>query len=287
MILSFHPLFETDTNICCAGRLPNNTDIKAIKRADAVLLPQGCSLNLYSLVKKHCPRVFPNYDARFQFSGKNAQISLFDHTNTPYPESICFSSTRQFYKTYGNPPRSIPFSFPFVFKFDWGGEGDTVFLIQNRIQLETILQKASLFERTGQNGFMLQAFIPCGNRTLRVTVIGSRYISYWRTHPDPNAFGNSLSFGGRIEPDSDLHLQEKGIYLSKHFCSSAKINLAGMDFLFNSSQTPPDPFMIEINYFFGRKGLGGSKKFYGILEKEVKFWIQDHGLPIDHISMLS
>ena len=45
----------------------------------------------------------------------------------------------------------MPFDFPFVFKFNWGGEGDTVFLIKSPGAFEEILQKA--IEKAKKNGF--------------------------------------------------------------------------------------------------------------------------------------
>ena len=46
MIVSFHPLFEADKNIICAGREPGADDLAAIKAAEAVILPQGCRQSL-------------------------------------------------------------------------------------------------------------------------------------------------------------------------------------------------------------------------------------------------
>ena len=66
MILSFHPCFDADRNIICAGRDPDEKDLAAIRAADAVILPQGCREALYLLVRQNCPHVFPDYDARFQ-----------------------------------------------------------------------------------------------------------------------------------------------------------------------------------------------------------------------------
>jgi ribosomal protein S6--L-glutamate ligase len=31
--------------------------------------------------------------------------------------------------------------------------------------------------------------------------------------------------------------------------------------------------MLEINYFFGRRGLGGSDAFYEILKREINTWL--------------
>ena len=78
MILSFHPCFNGDKNIICAGRAPTEDDLNLIRSADAVILPQGCNESLYKLAKKNCKSVFPNYDARFKYPGKIGQIELFN-----------------------------------------------------------------------------------------------------------------------------------------------------------------------------------------------------------------
>jgi ribosomal protein S6--L-glutamate ligase len=60
MIVSFHPLFEADKNIICAGREPDTDDLAAIKAAEAVVLPQGCRQSLYALVRNNCDLIIPN-----------------------------------------------------------------------------------------------------------------------------------------------------------------------------------------------------------------------------------
>ena len=32
--------------------------------------------------------------------------------------------------------------------------------------------------------------------------------------------------------------------------------------------------MLEINYFFGRRGLGGSDAYYEILNREIHNWLE-------------
>ena len=73
MILSFHPCFEADINIICAGREPDHNDSAAMRSAAAVILPQGCREALYRMAKQNCAHVFPNYDARFEYPGKTGQ----------------------------------------------------------------------------------------------------------------------------------------------------------------------------------------------------------------------
>lgn len=267
MIVSFHPLFEADRYILCAGRDPGDTELSAIQSAIAVILPQGCRESLYRMARQYCPNVFPNYDARFDYPGKIAQIRLFEEKNIPHPKTFCYRTINGFVSC------PTEFSFPLVFKFDWGGEGDTVFLIHSFSELEYRLEQAKIFEKSGQTGFLLQEYIPFQHRSLRVAVIGNRFISYWRVQNDPDSFYSNLSKGAAIDHVSDPKLQETAIRALKSFCKETKINLAGFDFLFSSDDKP---LFLEINYFFGRQGLGGSEKFYQILDEEIRNWIREN-----------
>ena len=131
MILSFHPLFEADKNITCAGREPGADDLAAIKAADAVILPQGCYQSLYEMARENCSHVFPNYDARFKYPGKINQIKLFRKVRVAHPASEIFSHLASFQQEYREGPAKQSFNFPVVFKLDWGGEGETVYLIKS------------------------------------------------------------------------------------------------------------------------------------------------------------
>jgi ribosomal protein S6--L-glutamate ligase len=317
MILSFHPIFEGDKNILCAGREPGADDLAAVRAADAVILPQGCKASLYTMARENCANVFPNYDARFKYPGKIGQTRLFRELNAPHPKTEIYTSHSSFLTSHSSLP-----SFPFVFKFDWGGEGDNVFLIRSSEESEIILQKAAVFESTGQSGFLIQEYIPSQNRDLRknvervlnpfyreeeyipsqnrelrknvervlnpfyreqeyipsqnrdlrVAVIGQKMISYWRVQKDTEKFCSNLSKGAVIDSDSDPEIQAKAVAAVRWFCEKTGINLAGFDLLF-SQDGEKTPLFIEINYFFGRQGLGGSERFYDILTQEIGKWI--------------
>ncbi len=269
-VLSFHPLFEADDNRLCAGREPDEADLAAIQAADAVLFSQGCKPLLYKMARDHLPaeRVFPNYDARFAYPGKLGQIRLFRETGFPHPPSLIFADRSQWRK-FDSDSRIFPF--PLVFKFDWGGEGDTVFLLENPAELEAMLKKAARYEQSGQRGFLLQAFIPCENRSLRVAVVGKRLFSYWRVRTHPG-FAANLSKGAKADPNADPFLQARGRAMARAFCRKTGINLAGLDFLFPKGESVP--MLLEINYYFGRKGLGGSEGFYAALEAEIGAWME-------------
>ena len=277
-ILSFHPLYEGDHNILCAGREPDKSDLEAIKAADAVLLPQGCQQALWEMATANCPNIFPNYQARFNYPGKIGQTRLFRETGVSHPKTETFANMAAFVDRYGDMPGKAGFDFPFVAKFDWGGEGENVSCLETEEHFQNFQLQAIRYERTGQCGFLLQELIPAQGRVLRVTVIGHNIVSYWRMQDDTSAFYANISKGAKIDADSNPDLQAAGVMTTRYFCQKNRINLAGFDFLFSSDALADgvvEPLFLEINYFFGRKGLGGSERYYELLQAAIQKWVDD------------
>ncbi len=278
MILSYHPCFETDKNILCAGREPNADDLAAIRAARAVILPQGCRRSMYEMARNNCTHVFPNFDSRFQYAGKIGQARLFQEKNVPHPRTEAYPDLNTFMVHYGAVTATPAFDFPFIFKFDWGGEGYQVHLIQSASEFKDILQTAKDHENSGHSGFIIQEYIPSTHRSLRVVVIGQTLISYWRVQRGSRTFCSNLARGAVIDAQADPEVQALGVTSVKEFCSRTGINLAGFDLLFSSQGTRRIPLFLEINYYFGRRGLGGSQRFYEILVMEIEKWIDRIGL---------
>ena len=273
MILSFHPVFEADENIICAGRMPDKTDLAAIRAAKAVILNQGCYRSLYEMARANCPNVFPNYDTKFKYPGKIGQIKLFREFKVCHPASEIHSNIASFRRRYRQKPIRLPFQYPLVFKLDWGGGGDTVYPVNSTNSLQRILKQTAEFEKSGQTGFLLQQLIASGNKTLRVVVIGKRYISYWRIQKNSPDFYASLSKGAVIDSNAEPDLQHKAVAVVEKLCHKTGINLAGFDVIFSAENEDPDPMLLEINYYFGRTGLGGSQVYYEILQEEIQAWL--------------
>jgi ribosomal protein S6--L-glutamate ligase len=270
MILSFHPIIEAHENIICAGREPNDSDLEAIQRADAVILPQGCTEALYRMARRNCAHVFPNLDVRFDYPGKCGQIELFRRLGMDHPSSEVFDSVAALRSS------GTQRCFPSVLKLDWGGQGETVYKVRTPQDLEAALERVQSFESTGQYGFLIQEFIPSRPRSLRVVVIGAQRISYWRLQPDDIPFGTSVAAGAAIDHDTDPGLQQAAIAATHRLCRQTGLQLAGIDFIFNDRdgrRGPAGPFILEINYFFGRTGLGGSDGYYEMLSREVDQWL--------------
>ena len=273
MIVSFHPIYEADQNIICAGREPDADDLAAIKAADAVILPQGCRQSLYQMAFDNCRHVFPNYTARFDYPGKIGQIHLFQKNGTAHPHAETYASLEVFRQQYGDNPQNMVFELPCVSKFDWGGEGETVYLINSQDDLKAFLQKATEFERSGQKGFLLQEYVPTLGRTLRVVIIGQSLISYWRIQENADRFLSNVSQGAKIDAALAPARQKVAQVFVKNLCHKTGINLAGFDVIFAPVKEHIKPLMLEINYFFGRRGLGGSDAYYKILKGEINNWL--------------
>lgn len=276
MILSFHPLYDGDEYRLCAGRDPDAADLDAMRRATAVILPQGCRKSLYRAATRLCDRVFPNYEARFAYPGKIGQIRLFQEIGVPHPPSFCFSDTNTFRQCCPAGKRPLPP--PAVVKLDWGGEGRGVFPVTREEDLTGVLEQLQAYESTGQNGFIVQQWIPAGGRSLRVVVTGRELVSYWRVMASEKAPLANLAGGGTIDQRSDSHLMAAAEQATVAFCRKTGINLAGFDFLFCTDPDvadPRTPFFLEINYFFGRRGLRGSVAYYQRLLRAIDHWLEN------------
>lgn len=280
MILSFHPIIEGNVWRLCAGRDPDPQDLAAMETAAAIILPQGCRESLYRAARRSCPLVFPNYEARFAYPGKTGQVHLFRQLGLPHPESLVFADTADLMARW---PilEALPIAPPVVVKRDWGGEGQGVFPAPDMAALHRILKILKTTESPHPNGFVIQRFIPTGPRVLRVVVIGTQLKTYWRVmapSTDPYAVA-CLARGGRIDFTADPDLMRAAETAVTRICRETGIDLAAFDILFASDAevaAPDTPLLLEINYFFGRRGLGGSEAFYGLLQEGIRDWLKHH-----------
>jgi hypothetical protein len=80
-----------------------------------------------------------------------------------------------------------------------------------------------------------------------------------------------------MRPDIFPELQDRGMSAVARFCHLVGINFAGFDLMF-----PDDgpPVFIEINFNFGRKGLGGTPGFRKLFKQAVELWQQGVAYPL-------
>lgn len=269
-MLSMHPVIGGDAFYWDRGVWDRNL-FHGISGASAVILPQTVGRELYCFCKKLCPHVFPNYDIRFQWEGKIGDTLAFWVFGVKHPNTLIFPKVETLLGDHPQMDHQTPElpGYPFVLKGARGGEGKQVWLIEGPGELEERLQTLQQYEFHGISGFVIQEYFAALERDLRVVVIGTRVFSYWRTR---QGFHHNIAQGGEIDAESDPDLQELGREKVRQFCHRSGINLAAFDLVFLPGED--EPFFLEINYTFGRIGLGGSERFYALLRDAVDQWLK-------------
>jgi ribosomal protein S6--L-glutamate ligase len=278
MIASLHPCITKDINILCAGRSLTIQEKKRLTKAQAVVVPQGVTAEVYKECRRLVPRVFPNYDLRFPLEGKVGDALLFEYFQVPHPRTLIFRSRKAMLENFPDLEMlpSLLSGYPLVLKAKQGGEGAFVFLVNSKQEL---IEKLDLLPKgtVDPEGLVLQERIDHGGKDLRVVVLFDAYYAYWRVQPNPNVFLTNQSQGGLIDFGGDALLKERAVEAVRDFCQRSGINLAGFDILFDQKANPAVPLFLEINYYFGRRGLGGSMRFYEMLEQAVDRWLASIG----------
>src|SRR4030042_4652240 len=157
MILSFHPCFVADAQIILADRRLSADDRRLIRSADAIILPQTCSLSLYKACNNSEAHVFPDYDLRFRYPGKVGQNRLFEKLKISHPATKRWPAVKKF-RDLRKEQSAQPHEMPFFLKAHKGHEGEGVYFIADEDGLETALGR---LEKTGSEGFISQEMIPC------------------------------------------------------------------------------------------------------------------------------
>ena len=268
-VLSMHPVIGGDAFYWDRGVWDRNL-FHEISRATAIILPQTVDREFYCFCRRLCPHVFPNYDVRFQWEGKMGDTLAFWAYSIKHPQTLVFPKVETLLGDHSQMDHPIPElpPYPFVLKGAHGGEGKQVWLIEGPNDLAKRLQTLRQLELHGCSGFVIQEYFADLERDLRVVVVGDQVFSYWRSG---TGFFHNIARGGVIDEVSDPDLQERGRERVKQFCRQSRVNLAAFDLVFVPGES--DPYFLEINYTFGRKGLGGSEIFYDLLRAAVDRWL--------------
>ncbi|UCF56938.1 MAG: hypothetical protein JSW15_00130 [Deltaproteobacteria bacterium] len=285
MILSFHPCFLADTQIILGDGALDAHDLGHIEAAEVIILPQNCSFDLYQACKNSSALLFPNYDARFEYPGKIGQSILFKKLKYPYPETRQWPSVRAFRKAYAN-GEDVPHKIPFLIKADETHEAERIYPITDQAALQSSLEDLRRLESSGFSGFISQELIPTEGNVLRVVIIGRSTHTYWKRAESPGQVVTTISRGARIDREWRPDLQEKGKVQAQKFSTATGINLAAIDFIFSFLHPEPQPLSLEINYYFGRRGLGGSLNFYRLLYKAIQGWLVEKGFDPKSVELL-
>jgi ribosomal protein S6--L-glutamate ligase len=285
MILSFHPCFDTDVQIILGDRSPDATEYGLIRNAKAIILPQGCRQDLYEACSKTRAPVFPKYEMRFKYPGKMGQSFLFKDFGLLHPETLCWRTVDEFKKA--NPAsREFPHKLPFFIKEDKSHEAEGVFLVKDADSLSRAFEFLDRRESSGFWGFVTQEFIPSQGKVLRAVIIGRQVKTYWKLPGRPGQVITTISRDALIDHHWRPDLQERGRKQVLSLAEKTGIDLAAVDLVFPLSEDDPVPFFLEINYFFGRRGLGGSEVYYRLLYEAIQDWLAQNGLNPESVSLI-
>ncbi len=273
MILSFHPCFAADHQIILGDRPLNEEDRQLIRSARAVILAQGRGEGVYAECSAAGVPVFPHYEMRRAYPGKVGQSRLFERFRLPHPRTFRWKNVDQFRKT-----PAFPHEFPFVIKDNGSHEAEGVFLVTDSESLKTALASPALKAGLESKGFITQDFVPSDGNVLRAVIMGREIKTYWKRPVKPGQMITTISKGARIDHGWKPVLQEKGKAQARILAERTGINLAAVDFILPLLKKDPEPLFLEINYFFGRRGLGGMDAYYRLLYKAVQDWIKGLGL---------
>jgi len=276
MILSFHPCFLGDMLVILGDGTLDSHDLGHIQAAEAIILPQSCTLELYRACKRSSAQLFPNYDARFEYPGKIGQSLLFKKLRMPHPETMQWPSVKKFTESY-QAAEDFPHPIPFLIKSNETHEAEGIYPITDRFSLESSLEDLQRMEGRGTRGFISQEMVHTEGNVLRVVIIGSKRITYWKRAEKPGQLVTTISRGARIDREWRDDLREKGSIEAERLVVAAGMDLAAIDLTFDLTRTDPQPLFLEVNYVFGRRGLGGSMGFYRLLSEALREWLVEKG----------
>jgi ribosomal protein S6--L-glutamate ligase len=285
MILSFHSCFLADTQVILGDGTLDTHDRRHIEAADVIILPQTCPLELYQACKKASALLFPNYDSRFEYPGKIGQSRLFEEFGLPHPKTKPWPSVKAFRNKHSK-GGSFPHKMPFVIKADKTHEAEGVHTIQDSATLESALEAMERLEDSGLSGFVSQKWIETEGNVLRVVIMGRCLRSYWKRAEGLGEKVATISRGAKIDKNWRSDLQEKGKTQAQRLSAATGINLAAIDFVFSFSHHDSQPLFLEVNYSFGRQGLGGSRNFYLLLFAVLQEWLAEKGFDPDSVTLL-
>jgi ribosomal protein S6--L-glutamate ligase len=285
VILSFHPCFAAGHQIILGDRKLSSEDHRWIRRADAIILPQGGARELYTACRHSGAQVFPNYDVRLRYPGKLGQTLLFEDFQFPHPETKPWSSVdalRGFIQRGGK----LSHTFPFLIKAGESHEGEGIFLITDSGALEVVLENLAAWEKTGQAGFISQEMVHNYGNVLRAVILGRQIITYWKRPDNAGESVITISRNALVDRGWRKDLQKKGRSEARRISEKTGIDLAAVDFVFSMRDPDPQPLCLEINYYFGRRGLGGSLNYYRLLHHAIKEWLRKRGFDPDSVGLV-
>ena len=260
--VSLHHRIRLDENLPPIDPM-DEAAARLIAGAAGVLMPKYCPPGRYREVTRLARAHFPHLAPRYAYRGKARQIRLFRRLGVPHPRTVLYPSPAAAARAVSQGPPPLPF--PFVLKGDTGGGGSAVFPVVSRTE---VLQRLEQLPR--EEPVLVQEWIDNAGKDLRVVLMGSRVLSYFRVGGD--SFYNNVSKGARIDHGLLPERQREGKTLALELSRRTGIDLAAFDIMFPAGGGPP--LVVEINFQFGRKGLGGLRGYEGLFREAVRGWMR-------------
>jgi len=285
MILSFHPCIDADSQIILGDRNLSDRDLEMIASAEAVILHQGMVDSLVEACRKANVKTFPDYTMRYKYPGKIGQSRLFKDFALNHPETSSWKTVEAYMQASPDGISQMR-QCPFVMKADLSHEGEGVFLVKDEPSFRGALHRLTLKEKAGAAGFVVQKFIPCDGNVLRSVILGRQVISYWKRPANNGQEITTISKGALVDKVWQPELLKKGDDCARVLRERTGINLAAVDFIIPFAEKERALLFLEINYYFGRKGLGGLENYYRLLFRAVQEWLMDLHLNPDAVKLV-
>lgn len=285
MILSFHPCLVTDRQVILGSRGLEPRDIELMRRAEAILLPQTCPEALYRASAASGALLFPNYAWRFAYPGKVGQTRLFRLHDLAHPETRIWPSAEALRLEFRE-TAAFPHALPFLVKTDADHEGEGIRIVRSAEDLNAALDFLEQGCRDSGRGFLTQEIVATEGNVLRAVIMGGEVWTYWKRSSRPGELLTTVSRGASIDVSWRPDLQSRARRAADRLHRELGLNLAAVDFAFPLPEEDPKPRILEINYAFGRRGLGGSPAFYRLLFEAARAWLEENGLDSGAITLV-
>ncbi|MDR3554658.1 MAG: hypothetical protein P4L55_07880 [Syntrophobacteraceae bacterium] len=258
--VSFRPEVEMEENLPPLAGIEDLGTIDLLRKAAGVLLPAHVSPWRYRSITQHARDWFPRLDVQFNCRGKTKQAYLFQELGVRHPETLVFENPLQL-QSHLNAHGS-PWGYPLVLKGDLGGGGETVFPVYGAGEIA-----GHLLKLPKDDPLLIQKWVRHGGKDLRVVIYGDHAVSYFRV--GGGRFYNNVCRGGKLDHEGWPELQQKGAAAVLAFSRLVGIDIAGFDLMFPDDG---EPVFVEVNFHFGRKGLGGRKEHQRYVLRAIQRW---------------
>ena len=274
-LVSYHPGLDADINLVLVSQRPlDQRDQKVMLSASAVLLPQVCRRDLFALASACGRPLFPNPAVHLSLEGKVGNHRLLAGLGLPHPPTVEFSELAQAAAAWeAGRPEVLALGAPLVAKGAGGGMGNNVFLVNDPHELRALAGSLETYCARGPSGLVLQRHFP-GISDLRVELLHTTAEVYWR-RAKGGEFRANLCQGGTLIKDGPPDQREAAVALARRLQKAARLDVAGVDVII-----PPggEPLLLELNFFFGRRALGGHEVFLDRYLAAVRAWLVDQRL---------